>query len=250
MTLLPSDEFGITGWPGNLYDVNEICAHPTCSRRSVHAHHMWPRSFIRKNYDWVRLPDGTILGNRIGLCQEHHDMVTGEIGGYRARLRWDAGIMWWDDKRKQVGGGTHPVDWVRSGPLSTQPPVASRIAVTESISEDMRSAVIAEHAHGHVGDDEKVCPVCGHHKQQKQPKAKLERRNTKQWVVTVPDDAEVGTDVLDSIIEDLAIPIGATEWSSRLRRYYVLAMALAWVNQNRTEFIADLAEAAERRTAA
>jgi hypothetical protein len=80
--------------------------------------------------------------------------------------------------------------------------------------------------------------------------AKLERRNTKQWVVTVPDDAEVGTDVLDSIIEDLAIPIGATEWSSRLRRYYVLVMALAWVNQNRTEFIADLAEAAERRTAA
>jgi hypothetical protein len=86
MTLLPSDEFGITGWPGNLYDVNELCAHPTCNRHSVHAHHMWPRSFIRKNYDWVKLPDGTILGNRIGLCQEHHDMVTGEIGGYRAKL--------------------------------------------------------------------------------------------------------------------------------------------------------------------
>ncbi|MCP6726399.1 hypothetical protein NL526_30540, partial [Klebsiella pneumoniae] len=74
---------------GNAYDVNPICAHPNCNKRSAHAHHMWPRSYLRgQPYDWVRLPDGTILGNRIGLCVEHHEMVTGEIGGYRARLSW------------------------------------------------------------------------------------------------------------------------------------------------------------------
>lgn len=248
MTLLPSDKLGVTGWPGNLYELNETCAHPACGKRSAHGHHMWPRSFIRKNYDWVRLPDGTILGNRIGLCQEHHDMVTGEIGGYRARIRWAAGLVWWDDKK----GGEMQSDWGVLAPLSTQPPVSPDGAVIPETTVNHGDYLTVEMApaHGHIGDEEKVCPVCGHHKHTQEPRAKLPRRKTKEWVVTVPDDSELGADVLDSIIEDLAIPIGASEWSSRLRRYYVLVAALVWVNQNRAEFIADLAEAAERRTSA
>lgn len=260
MTLLPSDKFDVKGWEGNHYQVNEICAHPRCNRRSVHGHHMWPRSFLRSQpQDWVRLPDGTIVGNRIGLCLEHHEMVTGEVEGYRARLVWEAGIMWWEIKVTSAPaatgadiGNTLPIDqWVRTGPLDPQPPVASRVEVTTLHSEkfgDQETIVGA--VHGHVSrDEEAVCPVCGHHKRVQEPKAKLERRNTQQWVVTVPDDAEVGADVLDGMIEDLAIPLGASEWSSRLRRYYVLVAALAWVEQNRGEFIHDLAEAADRRLA-
>lgn len=244
MTLLPADDFGITGYPGNKYDVNEICAHPSCNQRAVHAHHMWSRSFLRKDYDWVKLPDGVILGNRIGLCQEHHDMVTGEIGGYRAKLEWVAGVMWWVDRVAQS-----PAEEVREGVkwatlhrqmLTTQPPVyiPGEQQVTELAS-----------AHGHVDDDEKICPVCGHHKQHKEPRAKLERRNVKEWTINVPDDAEIGADVLDGWVDDFAIPMGATDWSPRLRRYYVLVTVLAWANIHRGQFIQDMADAAERRTA-
>ena len=92
MTLLPNSDFGIRGWDGNQYQVNAVCAHPKCGRLAAHKHHMWPRSYLRDQpQNWVRLGDGTIIGNLIGLCVEHHEMVTGEIGGYRSRLVWMAG---------------------------------------------------------------------------------------------------------------------------------------------------------------
>lgn len=252
MTLLPSDQFGVSGWPGNAYKVNEVCAHPSCGKASVHAHHMWRRSFIRKDYDWVKLPDGTIIGNRVGLCQEHHDMVTGEIGGYRAKLTWEAGIMWWEIRVESAPAaagddlGWHvpkKILFVRVGPLSTQPPAVGRDA-------DVARSLVDGHveAHGHVADE--VCPTCGHHtKSPDEPRAKLPRRNTKEWTISVPDDAEIGADVIEGMIEDFAIPLGATEWSSRLKRYHVLVAVLAWATANRSQFIADVAEAAERRLA-
>lgn len=245
MTLLPSDKFDVKGWEGNHYQVNEICAHPRCNLRSVHGHHMWPRSFLRSQpQDWVRLQDGTIVGNRIGLCLEHHEMVTGEIGGYKARLVWEAGLMWWDSRRKT---STTELDyWVRDGALDPQPPVANPKTVVDEAGVPLTTLP----AHGHASfDEESICPVCGRHKEEPRPKAKLERRNTKQWVVTVPDDSEIGADVLDGWVEDLAIPLGFTDQSSRLRRYHTLAVVLAWVNQNRGDFIFDIAEAADRRLA-
>ena len=94
-----------------------------------------------------------------------------------------------------------------------------------------------------------MCPVCGHHKVSQEPRPKQPRRKAKEWTLHVPDDAEIGADVLDTMIEDFAIPIGAAEWTSRLKRYHVLVAVLAWATVHRSEFIAEMAEAAERRLA-
>jgi rubredoxin len=232
MTLLPSNEHGIRGHKGNAYDVNAVCSHPSCTTPSAHAHHCWSRSFLRgQPYEWVMLPDGAVIGNRLGFCAPHHEMLTGEIGGYRARLIWDAGIMWWEDRHfdhgKYLSSG-----WDRPGPTSTQPPVAG-----EEIHESL--------------PDGEVCPTCGHHKKQSD-RSQLKPgklRPTKDWVLAVPDDAEVGADLLDEWIEDFAIVFGMDEYTSRLKRYHVISVLRGATYALRKEIIALFAEAAEKRVA-
>lgn len=236
ITLLPSNEFGIKGHPGNAYDVNPTCAHPSCATPSAHAHHCWPRSFLRgQSYEWVMLPDGSVIGNRLGFCAPHHEMLTGEIGGYRARLIWDAGIMWWEDRKRQFSGtaiNVNGLEWVRLSPTSTQPPVAG-----EEIHESL--------------PDGEICPTCGHHKKQSD-RSQLKPgklRPTKDWVLAVPDDAEVGADLLDEWIEDFAIVFGMDEYTSRLKRYHVISVLRGATYALRSEIIRVVAEAAEKRVA-
>lgn len=229
MTLLPDDQFGIRGFPGNAYDVPFSCSHPDCDQPAAHTHHCWPRSFLRgQPYEWVKLPDDTVIGNRLGFCVQHHDMLTGEIGGYRARLRFEAGVMWWEDKRNItliVGGSP----WFRLAPTKNQPPVAGHDVVHEGTAEG------------------EVCPTCGHHKSKASDRSKLRPgRETvmKEYTIHTPE-GEAHT--LDEHVEDLAIVLGMSDWNKRHKRYGVISIALAWVQQNREQFIADVAEAAERR---
>src|SRR4051812_45303724 len=96
MTLAPSSDFGIRGIEGKRYELNAMCAAPGCNERAVHGHHLWPRSFLRgQPQDWVQTPDGLVIGNKVGLCVEHHGDVTGDVGGHRARITFIAGCFWW-----------------------------------------------------------------------------------------------------------------------------------------------------------
>jgi hypothetical protein len=230
VTLLPSSEFGIKGHPGKPYDVNERCAHPTCAQLSAHSHHLWSRSFLRgQPYEWVQLPDGTVIGNRLGLCQEHHEQVTGEIGGYKARIVFSGGLFYWEDRiratepwieehRARDGVSV----WTRVGLLDPQPP---------GIDHETIHPVIEE-----------TCPTCGHTKR-KQDAKPSEPRKTSEWTLKVPRDAEIGAEVLDGWADDLAVILGFSDETSRLRRYHAVATALAWTVQNRDEFVADLVAA-------
>jgi hypothetical protein len=223
VTLLPSKEFGVRGHEGKAYEVNAICAVPHCSRTSAHAHHIWPRSHLRSQpYEWVELPDGTIIGNRTGLCFGHHEQVTGEIGGYRARIVFSSGVFWWAVKPEE--GRPRIEQWPHLGLLDPQPPGAGSTNIIPPVEEDG------------------VCPTC----QRPRRKATVAgpKRKTKTWTLTVPDDAEIGSDVLDEYADDIAILLGFHEESSRLRRYHAVATALAWVIQNREAFARDLQEAA------
>lgn len=228
MTLLPSNEFGIRGHEGKPYDVNHNCAVEHCLRPSAHAHHLWSRSYLRgQPYEYVQLPDGTVIGNRIGLCQQHHEMVTGEIGGYRARIRFALGLFIWDER---VPGSTYDLDlpaWEPKGYLYPQPP---------GVEQKIVEALAAE------ANDE-ICPTCGTHKRKKRA-APTEKRKTKTWTVAVPDDAEIGGDVLDGWVDDFAVLFGFDDESSRLRRYHALALVLAWAVQHRDELLDDIREAA------
>ena len=72
----------------------------------------------------------------------------------------------------------------------------------------------------------------------------LPKRPTKEWTLLVPDDAEIGADVLDEWVEQFAIILGMGEdVSKRLVRYHVLCSVLAWAMINRQTFIEDIAEA-------
>lgn len=231
MTLAPSSDFGIRGVEGKRYDVNEMCAAPGCTQRAVHGHHLWPRSFLRSQpQDWVQTSSGIVIGNKVGLCVDHHGDVTGDIGGHRAFISFTAGCFWWcvPFEGDVPPGAAAPV-WVTVGPLQHQPPGATAAAP----SAPSGSAVDTQ---------EDLCPSCGKPKHSK-PRKPLPARKTKDWTLTVPEDAEIGSDVLDGWAEDLAVVLGFGDLSSRLVRYHAVATALAWVIQNREQFVADLQEA-------
>jgi hypothetical protein len=230
MTLLPSDEFGIKGHPGPAYDVGETCWAPGCNRPAIHAHHMWPRSFLRNQpYEWVQLPDGTIVGNRAGMCFEHHDDCSSPVGGHRARIVFASGVFYWEERRHLAATDDSfsfdppHVMWVRVGPLDPQPPGAAEYKVKPVVTE--------------------VCPTCGHSKRKPATKPTAARK-TSDWTLKVPADAEIGAEVLDGWADDIAVLLGFEDETSRLRRYHAVATGLAWVIQNRDEFVRDLVAAA------
>ena len=67
-----------------------------------------------------------------------------------------------------------------------------------------------------------------------------EARKTGVWSLKVPEDAEIGAEILDGWADDLAVVLGFDDASSRLRRYHAVATALAWTIQNRDDFVRDL----------
>jgi hypothetical protein len=263
ITLLPSSDFGIRGHPGNLYAVNEVCAHPSCGARSAHAHHLWARSHLAgQPYDWVSIPVESggemvgqerrvVLGNRLGFCVDHHNDVTGMIGGHRARIVFEDGIFYWEDRWTHANAHHHPgggpeedTIWRRLGPLTAQPPVAGELHPTVLERYEVGTA----EAHGHASEEEEAtCPTCGHHKP-KPSAAKIGKpRVTKDWTIAVPDDSEVGAELLDEWIEDFAIVFGMSHFTSRLKRYHVLSVLRGVTLAMRSTIIKEVAEAAGRR---
>lgn len=188
---------------------------PGCGNPSAHAHHLWPRSHLRgQPYEWVELPDGTVVGNRIGLCFTHHEWVTGPLGGYKARIRYSSGLFWYEVRASEEV-------WNPLLLLDPQPPgVPTAPAGIPATPDD-------------------VCPACGHTKRRR---ANTPRR-TKEWTLSVPDDAEQGAEVLDDWADEIATLLGFGDESSRLRRYHAVATALAWTVQNRQDFVSDLVAA-------
>ena len=246
ITLLPGPPLGVRGHRGNAYDVPPTCSHPECDRPAAHVHHVWPRSFLRgQPYEWVRFDDGLIVGNRLGFCVEHHEQLTGQIGGYQSRLIWRDRTYWWEDRNSVGAWSDHePVrvmtspGWLEGGRLKHQPPIFDGDGEQE--------------AHGHVLEtDVEICPTCGHHKrkpEREDPKPGR-ARPTKEWTIVVPDDAEVGADLLDDWIEDFAIVFGLDHYTSRLKRYHVLSLLRGVTLAMRKDIIEEVAAAAGRRAA-
>jgi hypothetical protein len=243
MTLLPAAPLGVRGHPGNAYDVPPTCAHPECDKPAAHVHHCWPRSFLRRQpVEWVCFSDGTVVGNRLGFCVEHHEQLTGQIGGYKARLRWQDGTMWWEDRNRpqdlDEASDIYAVEgWIRIAATKHQPPV---FGTTEE--------KVADELHPELAEGE-VCPTCGHHKR-KTPREEAKPgklRPTKEWTILVPHDAEVGAALLDDWVDDFAIVFGMDHYTSRLKRYHVLSVLRGVTLAMRSDIIAEVAAAAGRR---
>lgn len=243
MTLAPAVHPDIRGVEGKPRPVERTCCAPGCISLSQQGHHLWSRSFLRgQPYDWVRLPSGRVISNIIGLCMRHHNNVTGGIGGHAAmiRLESDETFIWLEAESLVVEGG-----WIHQGLLHPQPwseapvdPVATR-AVHAAQKVETRST-----AHGHLDlEPGQQCDSCGYTRPVK--RAVGHKRGSKTYTLIVPDDAEVGADVLDEWIEQFAVVLGfGTDVTQRLVRYHTMVAVLAWAMQHRTEFIADIREVA------
>jgi len=208
---------GVEGKPG---DVQGECVSPGCHSQAQQRHHLWPKSYLRgQPYEWVRV-NGRTIQNSVGLCVPCHLAVTGEVGGHRAHIRYDEGVglfEWW-----AKGEGD---SWFFVGPLDRQQLVDPQPEVKK------------------IRAKEGLCPECGRplpHEKHGEPGP---RRKVTTWGVLVPDDAEVGSDVLDDQIEQFAALLGFGEAPSRLKRYHVIALVLAWAMLNGQKFLEDLEEA-------
>lgn len=222
MTLAPLVSPEIRGIEGKPGEVKGECASPGCHSQAQQRHHLWPKSYLRgQPYEWVEIR-GHPLQNSVGLCVACHSAVTGDVGGHRAHIRYDIdrGLFeWWvmgDD------GSWFFVDWLRRG-FETGEPEAVPIRKAEGL-----------------------CGECGRplrtHESREQ-KLGLKPRKVSTWGVIVPDDGEVGSDVMDDWVDQFSMLLGFGEAPARLRRYHVLAVVLAWAMMNKESLLSDLEEA-------
>ena len=90
---------------------------------------------------------------------------------------------------------------------------------------------------------EGLCPECGRPVKEPHQHEPGPRRKVTTWGVVVPDDVEVGSDQMDDWIDQFAVLLGFGEAPSRLKRYHVLSLLLAWAAMNQAQFLSDLEEA-------
>jgi hypothetical protein len=208
---------GIEGKPG---DVKGECVAPGCHSQAQQRHHLWSRSYLRgQPYEWVEV-NGRKMQNSVGLCTACHSAVTGEIGGHRAHIRYrpDLSIFeWWAKGEGDSWFYVAPIDRQRF--IDAQPE-ARRIRAQEGL-----------------------CPECGRPKKQPHQHEPGPKRKVTTWGVVVPDDGEVGSDVMDDWIEQFAAMLGFGDAPARLQRYHVLALVLSWAMLNKEQFLSDLEEA-------
>lgn len=93
MTLAPSRNLGprlrITTYDAE-YALPTSCEWPWCPQPGTEAHHVEPRSRTAGPKNWIEI-DGFPVRNKVKTCKRHHDMLTGGIGGHKAKLVWDGG---------------------------------------------------------------------------------------------------------------------------------------------------------------
>jgi hypothetical protein len=164
----------------------------------------------------VRLPNGEAVRNVIGLCWQHHEMVTGRPGGHQAWVKWipDSHEFEWLE-RDAIDN-----EWKQIGTLSLPAPTEAAPNGTPG-----REA------------ERPRCPVCGHiirepHDHEHEPGPKRPRAS---WTVKVPADHEDGAAVLDELVEGVADLMGAGEWGT-WKRYHAVVSALAFTLQNAGTF--------------
>jgi hypothetical protein len=232
VTLAPLHSSSVRGVEGRPGDLARLCAVPGCISLAQQRHHLWPKSYLRgQPYEWVEV-DGHVLQNTVGLCMRHHGMVTGGPGGHLAVIVYQGGVLLWAEEKTEPTG-----EWIIAGPLHPQPKGAAEPRAEEKASHPEAAA-----EHGVLLPGQ-TCESCGYTKPY--PRQPGPKRRVSIWGVTVPDDTEIGAEVLDEWIDEFAAALGFGDERTRLRRYHVLASVLAWSSQHLGEFVADVKEAGE-----
>lgn len=206
MTQLPHDNWNVKERDDlPKYKVGPRCCHPDCNFLADHAHHLWRRSFGTRGA-WVELvflDPPVIVGNLVPLCWRHHEDVT--VNKARIEYLDTTDLFVW-----RVGDAV-------AEPLKPQPP-------------RWADQLLQTHVHD---ENEDVCSKCGRRRKTKDEMPPGEKRARKSWTIKVPDDAEDGADILDTLCDELADLFAMDHYTSQLQRYYVCAQAFALVLQNK-----------------
>jgi hypothetical protein len=215
---LPAVDPQVRSLAGPEYKVGPRCSH--CGKFAEHAHHIFRRTRQGGPEDWIEI-DGKIVANKTALCWDCHNLVTGEVGGYKAAIRWDDGLYVWC--KVIPGPSGKPIGYLPERPLAPQPPTP------ESLSTTTRES-------GDSGPD--ACPFCGQAKRRRPASVRGFGRLRKSWRILVPDDAEDGADVLDTLVDDLGLVLGIEPDGTG--RYYVVVPALYYAHQDKVRFVESL----------
>ena len=225
MTIRVAEDHLVLGEDGAAYKVGPWCANPTCKRTVDHVHHIFTKAQMGGDYSWVRIDDDYVVGNLTGLCAWCHTDIHGDVGGTNAAIRFVDNEFLWCSVRNRWG----EIELIPQGLLRPQPPTPESLTgsapATASESESEQ------------------CPTCGHTKRRGPAGPPGPRRPKKTWTVKVPDDQENGAEVLNTMVDDLAVTLGFDDPKSALRRYHVLVPALYWAQQNKRQFIEEIKEA-------
>lgn len=221
MTLPVVDSWDLKGLEGPKYKVGPTCSNPSCKRWAEHAHHLVRRSQLKGVFDWVEI-EGVVYPNLCGLCAECHDLITGRVGGHKAAIRLNAKerLFYWADIVESPQ--TNWITYLPFKPLDPHPPAPDSLASRASNEEEPEA-----------------CPYCGQAKTRRRaatPPGGARRR--KSWAIKVPDDAEDGAEILDTLVDDLAPHLHVEP--SQTGRYYIVVPSLVYVHQNLGTFLDSL----------
>lgn len=227
ITFLPTDSRDLTGIDGPDYKLGATCAAPGCPRLKDHSHHVVRRSFLNGDFAWVRMPDGSEIGNKVPLCVKHHSDITEN----KAKIKYEAGIFFWADPD------------LREQPLAWQPPVTYNGGILERglVGESRVTPGRVHESHVHARP---VCAGCG----RTMPKPKddtppEEKRERKTWAVAVPADSlEDGADSLDTLLEAAREELskaGMHYSEDKKAKFFVLSAALGLFVQHYHSILSD-----------
>jgi hypothetical protein len=220
VTLAPVHSVEIRGVKGPPGEVATRCSVPDCISLSQQRHHLWPKSYLRgQPQDWVQVPWGVVVQNTTGLCIRHHEMVT----IHKAAILVEGNHFMWAEREEG--------EWLVRGALFPQPHVSGE-------TDERRT----HKPHAGLAEGE-TCPACGYQRPKKRKAGPA--RVTSSWGVTVPRDTEIGAEVLDEWVDNFAVMLGFGEETSRLKRYHVLCVILAWAAQHKPLLIQDIIESGE-----
>jgi hypothetical protein len=211
------DHDRLQGLDGPKYKVGPHCCNPSCASWAADPHHMVSRKALGGPFNWVEI-DGTIYQNLVGVCRSCHDDLTGRVGGHSAAIRLLDGVFWWCLLSSNAGLELryHP-----TFPIEPQP------STPETLVERAPDNPL----------ESETCPKCGQRRRRTPSNAGMRRGvRRRTWTVKVPDEeVERGADVLDALLEGIA-PLVPNGDATTTGRYYVLAAALAYANQDLSRF--------------
>jgi len=179
-------------------------------------------------FNWVRLPDGNVSGNKMGICASHHQLVTEN----KAIVEYTDGEYFWTDAYRP------------KAPLTQQPPLVLKKEMEElpgngHVTVEPDHIVTEEH-------HREICPTCA----RPLPKPKLDTdnetekpRERKTWAISVPADKwEDGADILDVLLEaarDEMDKVGLSYGEGKKIKFAILSTALALFVNHAEQILAD-----------